>query len=128
MVSRAVHNQDYIISAETSTRTRQSESLSHSQNHPGTRAIERRNRVTSSPLSAVDRAYEFVREAVLTGQYSPGDMTSEPQIANSLGISRTPVRSALTKLQDDGWIAVYPRRGALVKGLTEREVREPIEV
>src|SRR5699024_2789175 len=47
--------------------------------------------------------------------------------SSQLGMSRTPVRAALSRLQDEGWIVIYPKRGALVRGLGPREVSELAE-
>lgn len=55
-------------------------------------------------------------------------MLSENDLAASLSMSRTPVRAALTRLQDEGWVTIYPKRGALVRELTETEIRESAAV
>lgn len=60
----------------------------------------------------------------MAGRLTPGTMLSENSLAASLSMSRTPIRAALARLQDEGWVTIYPQRGALVKELTEREVRE----
>ncbi|GAA1489147.1 GntR family transcriptional regulator [Brachybacterium sacelli] len=74
--------------------------------------------------SAADRAYRQVRERILDGEILPGTMLGESGLATQLGMSRTPVRAALSRLQDEGWIVIYPKRGALVRGLGPREVTE----
>ena len=55
-------------------------------------------------------------------------MLSENDLAASLGMSRTPVRAALSRLQDEGWVTIYPQRGALVRELSDEEVRECADV
>jgi len=55
-------------------------------------------------------------------------MLSENDLASTLSMSRTPVRAALTRLQDEGWVTIYPQRGALVRELSEQEVRESADV
>lgn len=55
-------------------------------------------------------------------------MLSENDLAADLAMSRTPVRSALARLQEEGWVAIYPQRGALVRELTDTEVRESADV
>ena len=77
---------------------------------------------------AADRAYAALRGDILQGRLSPGTMLSENDLAADLAMSRTPVRAALTRLQDEGWVAIYPQRGVLVRELTETEVRESAEV
>jgi DNA-binding GntR family transcriptional regulator len=74
--------------------------------------------------SAADRAHRFVRDAIMRGELAPGTMLSENDLAGRLGMSRTPVRSALSRLQDEGWLTIYPQRGALVRELSDDEVRE----
>ena len=51
-------------------------------------------------------------------------MLGETALAAALGMSRTPVRTALARLSDEGWIVVYPKRGALVQGLSDRDIAE----
>jgi len=73
---------------------------------------------------AADRAHANLREQILHGRIAPGAMLSENELAAALSMSRTPVRAALARLQDEGWVTIYPQRGALVRELTDREVRE----
>lgn len=75
-------------------------------------------------LSASQQAYELIRNGVLDGTYAPGSMVGEASLAKEFNISRTPVRLALGRLQQEGWIEIFPKRGALVKGLSERQVAE----
>ncbi len=74
--------------------------------------------------SAAVRAYRRIRDDILDGTHRPGAMLGEAGLAAELGVSRTPVRAALVRLQDEGWITVYPKRGALVRGLSDRDVTE----
>lgn len=74
--------------------------------------------------SASQRAYQLIRDGVIEGSLRPGTMLGEAMIAAELGASRTPVRVALARLQDEGWIVIYPKRGALVQGLSERAIAE----
>ncbi|WP_416972190.1 GntR family transcriptional regulator [Streptomyces sp. 4F14] len=78
----------------------------------------------STSESASERAYAAIREGILNGTHQPGTMLGEAGVAAGLGLSRTPVRAALLRLQDEGWITVYPKRGALVRGLSEKTVRD----
>lgn len=75
-------------------------------------------------LSASERVYRVTRDRILEGEFGPGEMLGEATLAASLGVSRTPVRVAFARLQDEGWIVVYPKRGALVQGLTDRAIAE----
>jgi DNA-binding GntR family transcriptional regulator len=78
--------------------------------------------------SAATRAHEWIRAAIVRGDLAPGRMLSENELAADLEMSRTPVRSALARLQDEGWVTIYPQRGALVRELSDAEVREAAEV
>ncbi|KSZ56404.1 transcriptional regulator [Rhodococcus pyridinivorans KG-16] len=78
----------------------------------------------SESPSASERAYRVIRDRILDGTLVPGTMLGENTLAADLGVSRTPVRVALARLQDEGWIAIYPKRGALVQGVSERTVAE----
>ncbi|UQN29111.1 GntR family transcriptional regulator [Brachybacterium kimchii] len=77
--------------------------------------------------SAAERAYLRIRERILDGDLAPGAMLGEAGLAQELAVSRTPVRAALVRLQQEGWIAIYPQRGALVRGLSQRAVEELAE-
>jgi len=69
--------------------------------------------MTSQPKAA-DRAYAHIRDKLLDGEYASGHLLSEGTVATDLGISRTPVREAFQRLQTEGFLRVYPKRGAVV--------------
>ena len=69
-------------------------------------------RTTSA--SATEQAYRHVKSRVLDGSLPGGSMTSEGEIAEQLGVSRTPVREAFLRLEAEGLLRLYPKRGALV--------------
>lgn len=79
---------------------------------------------TAESASAAERAYATIREAILAGRHAPGSMLGEAPLATELGVSRTPVRAALVRLQDEGWITIYPKRGALVREVSPEEARD----
>jgi DNA-binding GntR family transcriptional regulator len=79
---------------------------------------------TGEVESASDRAYRLLRDAIVKGECPPGTMLGEGTLATQYGVSRTPIRGALARLQDEGWITVYPKRGALVRGLTDRDIAD----
>lgn len=76
---------------------------------------------------AKDRAYEFVKERVLAGTYPGGELLSEGEVADQLGVSRTPVREAFLLLEAEGLMRLYPKRGALVVPVSPDEVRDVVE-
>ncbi|NJC70274.1 GntR family transcriptional regulator [Planosporangium thailandense] len=81
----------------------------------------------SSGLSATTRAYQHVKRAILEQLYPGGTLLTEAEIADAVGVSRTPVREALLRLEGEGLVALYPKRGALVLPVSAREVDEVIE-
>ncbi|MCA1190672.1 MULTISPECIES: GntR family transcriptional regulator [Saccharopolyspora] len=84
-------------------------------------------RTTLDEGSANERSYRHVRQGILTGRFPGGTMLSEATLAAELAVSRTPVRAALVRLQEEGWVTIYPKRGALVQTLSDRAVRELAE-
>ena len=82
---------------------------------------------TPRPAPAKDRAYEFVKERILDGGYPGGDLLSEGEVAEALGVSRTPVREAFLLLEAEGLMRLYPKRGALVVPVSPDEVRDVME-
>jgi DNA-binding GntR family transcriptional regulator len=72
----------------------------------------------------VDELADEIRLGVMTGRFPIGSYLRQSTLAEAFGVSRTPVREALRKLQPEGLIQVIPNRGALVRGPTAREVRE----
>lgn len=74
--------------------------------------------------SAAERVYRALRDAIIEGRHPAGTMLGEATLASDLQVSRTPVRAALARLQSEGWIVIYPKRGALVQGITDRARRD----
>jgi DNA-binding GntR family transcriptional regulator len=74
--------------------------------------------------SATERAYAAVLGAILDGRHPPGTMVSEASLAAEVGVSRTPIRTALALLRDEGWVTVYPKRGAIVQGLSDGDIAD----
>jgi len=77
--------------------------------------------------TAKDRALEYVKAQVLTGQFPGGELISEGDVAAALGMSRTPVREAFLRLEAEGLLRLYPQRGALVVPVSPDEARDVIE-
>src|SRR5829696_3252000 len=70
------------------------------------------------------RTYETIRDRILQGELPAGKRLTVRELAESLGVSVTPVRDAFNRLAADGLVAVSPRRGTYVASLTTRDVRE----
>lgn len=68
----------------------------------------------SITVSAAERAYREVKARILSGSLAGGELVSEGEIAQTLGTSRTPVREAFLRLESEGWMKLYPKRGALI--------------
>lgn len=75
-----------------------------------------------------DVVFNTLREAILTGELQPGERLMEIALANRLGVSRTPVREAIRKLELEGLVIMMPRRGAQVAQITEKDLNETLEV
>jgi DNA-binding GntR family transcriptional regulator len=71
-----------------------------------------------------DVAYEAVREAILANDLKPGDRLSEYKVAEWLGISRTPAREGLRRLESKGLLAQHPRRGLVVASIDDDALQE----
>ena len=78
--------------------------------------------------SLTDRIYEHIREGIVTNTLKPGTRLEELEIANSLDVSRTPVREALSRLGADGLVTISPRRGAIVVTLTDKDIEDMYQV
>ncbi|MGH3004291.1 MAG: GntR family transcriptional regulator [Gaiellaceae bacterium] len=78
--------------------------------------------------SLVDRLATAIQSRVLSGDIATGTRLRQETLAAEFGVSRTPVREALRKLQSTGLVTVEPRRGAVVRGPTAREVRDAYAV
>ena len=68
--------------------------------------------------------YEHVRSGILTRRYPDNELLSEGMLAPETGVSRTPVREALLRLEAQGMIRLLPKRGALVLPVTAQEWRD----
>ncbi|WP_226346404.1 GntR family transcriptional regulator [Agilicoccus flavus] len=79
------------------------------------------------PKSATDRAYHDTRGRILDGVLAGGDVITEGQVSTALGISRTPVREAFLRLQAEGLLQLYPKRGAVVVPVSAEEVDSVME-
>jgi len=76
----------------------------------------------------VDRVYELVKDLIVRNKIAPGQVLMENKLAKSLGISRSPVREALNRLNHEGLVVIEPWKGAVVAPLTAKYVREVYEV
>lgn len=76
----------------------------------------------------VDKLASQLHARVLSGELPSGTRLRQEALAEEFGVSRTPVREALRKLQAGGLVELQPHRGAVVRGLSSREIRDAYEV
>lgn len=74
--------------------------------------------------SRADQAYRYLKTAIVSAETAPGTLLHEQQIAAALGISRTPVREAIRRLEQEGLVARHPNRGVVVAPLSIKDVLE----
>lgn len=84
--------------------------------------------LASPSSSLVDIAYEQIRRRILDNAWPPGHRALEQEVAMALGMSRTPVREALVRLQNDGLVEVVPRHGMRVLAVSPTDMREIYEI
>lgn len=77
--------------------------------------------------SAAERAYDYVKERLLDGRFAGGTLLSENELAQRLGLSRTPVRQAFVQLEAEQLLELYPKRGALVVPISASEAEDVLE-
>jgi DNA-binding GntR family transcriptional regulator len=88
----------------------------------------------AAPVAGVDprtlwqRVYDYLREEILADRLTPGTLLSEVALAQSLGISRGPIREALGRLASEGLVTIRPRRGAVVRELSSEEFVEAYQL
>lgn len=75
-----------------------------------------------------DVVFNTLRQAILRGELKPGTRLMEIQLANKLGVSRTPIREAIRKLELEGLVLMTPRKGAEVAEITEKNMLDVLEV
>lgn len=75
-----------------------------------------------------DVVFNTLRQAILKGELDPGERLMEIQLAERLGVSRTPIREAIRKLELEGLVLMIPRKGAEVAKISEKSLRDVLEV
>ena len=69
-----------------------------------------------------DVVFNTLRQGILKGELEPGERLMEVQLANRLGVSRTPIREAIRKLELEGLVVMIPRKGAEVAKISEKNL------
>jgi len=78
------------------------------------------------PLREV--VFNTLRQAIIQGEFQPGERLMEVTLANKLGVSRTPVREAIRMLELEGLVVMVPRKGAEVANITVKDLKDALEV
>jgi len=76
----------------------------------------------------VDSAYNALKESIIGNKMPPGSIVMEKEIAADFGMSRTPVREAIIRLQDEGLVKVIPRRGVVISSISRDDMKEIYEI
>ncbi|MGH3434427.1 MAG: GntR family transcriptional regulator, partial [Thermocrispum sp.] len=82
---------------------------------------------TAKRPPAAERVYAYVKQAVLERRYEGGMLLTEGELAEAVGVSRTPVREALLRLEVEGLLKLYPKKGALVLPVSAQEITDVVE-
>src|SRR6476620_4109250 len=82
---------------------------------------------TTGTPSASERTYAHLKRRILDGTHPGGEIVTEGEIAEAVGVSRTPVREALLRLEVEGLIKLYPKKGALVLAVSAQEIADVVE-
>ena len=75
-----------------------------------------------------DVVFNTLRQGILKGELEPGERLMEVQLANRLGVSRTPIREAIRKLELEGLVVMIPRKGAEVAKISEKNLQDVLEL
>jgi DNA-binding GntR family transcriptional regulator len=79
-------------------------------------------------LTLTDKIYQLLKENIVRHRLEPGARLLDQEIADSLNVSRTPVREALNRLGAEGLVDIVPRRGAFVVNLSDKDIKDVYEV
>ena len=78
--------------------------------------------IEGTAKSLEERVFETLEDEILSGKLKSGEALTELSLSDRLGVSRTPIRGALQRLADEGIVDMLPNRGAVVVGVTERDL------
>ena len=78
-------------------------------------------------IPAAERVYAYVKAAILDRVYPGGDLLTEGELADAVGVSRTPVREALLRLEASGLVKLFPKKGVLVLPVVPQEINDVLE-
>ena len=84
--------------------------------------------INETTKSLEEQVYQSLEEAIISGEYTRGDSLTEMSLCKKLGVSRTPVRSALHRLSEEGLIEISPNRGAIVIGISDEDLADTYRI
>lgn len=87
-----------------------------------------KNRSASGKVSRKQAAYDYIKEKILSCEYEPGSLMNEQQLCDDLELSRTPVRDALGRLEQEGLVSIIPKKGLMVSDLKLGDINRIYEV
>lgn len=87
-----------------------------------------RMKAIKSHRNLKEAVYQRLKKSIIRGKVLPGSKLVETQIAQRLGVSRTPLREAINRLEQNGFVEIFPRRGAFVKKHSLQEILEHLEL
>lgn len=90
--------------------------------------MEKKKKPAQAKLTRKQVAYEYIKEKILSCVYEPGVVMSEQTLCNELNLSRTPVRDALGRLEQEGLISIMPQKGFVVTALKLGDINRSYEV
>lgn len=90
--------------------------------------MERQTASARARLSRKQTAYEYIKEKILSCEYEPGAMMNEQVLCDELELSRTPVRDALSRLEQEGLVNILPKKGLMVSPLKLGDINHIYEV
>jgi len=94
------------------------------ENAPDTAAAEKGSFAVDRRLPAAEQVYRALRNEIITCRIAPNEAISENRLCGMFGVSRSPIRVAVTRLAEDGLIEIFPQRGTYVAPIKLRQVRE----
>lgn len=79
-------------------------------------------------MNLKDMAYTIIREKIVNCEYMPNQFMTEMELTEMIGVSRTPIREAINKLEQEGLVQVLPKRGIVIKEITVGTINDMFEV
>ena len=84
--------------------------------------------INENTKSLEERVYLTLEESILMGEYARGEALTEMSLSKKLEVSRTPIRSALRRLSEDGLVEIVPNRGAIVVGVSDDDLVDTYKI